>query len=166
MRSRPRGREEPHAPIRLLQATAFVSTLDRFAMPPMLVVIAHDLGVPLADVVRAAGIYFFAYGLSQPLWGAVSDRLGRVRTMRLTLLMAALCTLGSALSGSTAVLAVLRSPSLSVTASISSDLFTTCPLAGTAEALCPLGAHGRACTSITTTTRRPAVACVAGALAV
>lgn len=108
MRSRSRGREEPHAPIRLLQATAFVSTLDRFAMPPMLVVIAHDLGVPLADVVRAAGIYFFAYGLSQPLWGAVSDRLGRVRTMQLTLLGAGVATLASALSGSAVVLAVTR----------------------------------------------------------
>ena len=36
------------SPIRLLQLTSFVSTFDRFAMPPMLVVIAHDLGVPLA----------------------------------------------------------------------------------------------------------------------
>ena len=77
-------------------------------MPPMLVVMAHDLGVPLADVVRAAGAYFLAYGLCQPLWGAVSDRLGRVRTLRLTLLASALCTLASALSGSTAVLAVTR----------------------------------------------------------
>ena len=108
MRPSPRSREGTHAPIRLLQATAFVSTLDRFAMPPMLVVIAHDLGVPLADVVRAAGVYFFAYGLCQPLWGAVSDRLGRVRTMQLTLLGAALSTLASALSGSAAVLAVTR----------------------------------------------------------
>jgi predicted MFS family arabinose efflux permease len=88
--------------------TAFVSTLDRFAMPPMLVVIAHDLGVPLADVVRAAGAYFLAYGLSQPVWGMVSDRLGRVRTMRLTLLLAAVCTLASTLSGSTAVLGLAR----------------------------------------------------------
>jgi predicted MFS family arabinose efflux permease len=96
------------SPIRLLQATAFVSTLDRFAMPPMLVVIAHDLGVPLADIVLAAGAYFLIYGVSQPLWGAVSDRLGRVRTMRLTLLMAGLCTLASALSGSTVLLAITR----------------------------------------------------------
>ena len=50
MRSRSPGRDAVRSPIRLLQATAFVSTLDRFAMPPMLVVIAHDLGVPLADV--------------------------------------------------------------------------------------------------------------------
>ena len=110
MRSRSAGAvpERSRPPILLLQATGFVSTLDRFAMPPMLVVIAHDLGVPLADVVRAAGAYFLAYGLSQPVWGLVSDRLGRVRTMRLTLLLAGLATLGSALSGTAVVLAVTR----------------------------------------------------------
>ena len=84
----------PH--IRLLQLTSFVSTLDRFAMPPMLVAIATDLDVPLSEIVHAAGAYFLVYGLMQPVWGAVSDRLGRVRTMRLTLLLAGLCSIGSA----------------------------------------------------------------------
>ena len=96
------------SPIRLLQLTTFVSTLDRFAMPPMLVVIAHDLGVPLATIVQVAGIYFLVYGLSQPVWGAVSDRLGRVRTMRLTLLLAGVCTIASATSGSPLALALTR----------------------------------------------------------
>lgn len=95
-------------PIRLLQLTTFVSTLDRFAMPPMLVVIARDLGVPLATIVQVAGAYFLVYGLSQPLWGAVSDRLGRVRTLRITLLLAGVCTLGSALSGSALMLGFAR----------------------------------------------------------
>jgi predicted MFS family arabinose efflux permease len=95
-------------PIRLLQLTAFVSTLDRFAMPPMLVVIAHDLGVPLSDVVTAAGAYFLVYGLSQPVWGTVSDRLGRVRTMRLTLLLAGLFALSSALTWTPLLLGVAR----------------------------------------------------------
>jgi predicted MFS family arabinose efflux permease len=98
----------PTAPIALLQGTTFVSTLDRFAMPPMLVAIAHDLDAPLAGVVHAAGAYFLVYGLCQPLWGAVSDRLGRVRTMRLTLLAGGICTLLSAASGSVVVLAVAR----------------------------------------------------------
>jgi len=96
------------SPIRLLQLTTFVSTLDRFAMPPMLVVIAHDLGVGLSTVVQVAGIYFLVYGLSQPMWGTVSDRLGRVRTLRLTLLLAGLSSVGSALSGTPLVLAVTR----------------------------------------------------------
>ena len=43
------------APIRLLQRAAFVATFDRFAMPPMLVAIAHDIDAPLGSVVQAAG---------------------------------------------------------------------------------------------------------------
>ena len=96
------------SPIRLLQLTSFVSTFDRFAMPPMLVVIAHDLGVPLGEIVHAAGAYFLAYGLAQPVWGIVSDSLGRVRTMRLTLLVAGLMTIGSAFAVTPVVLGVAR----------------------------------------------------------
>lgn len=98
----------PASPIRLLQTTAFVSTLDRFAMPPLLVAIAADMGAPLSSVVQAAGVYFLVYGLSQPFWGVVSDRLGRVRTMRLTLLLAGVCTIASALTGSPAALGAAR----------------------------------------------------------
>lgn len=95
-------------PIRLLQLTAFVSTLDRFAMPPMLVAIATGLGVPLLQVVTAAGVYFLVYGLSQPVWGTVSDRLGRVRTMRLTLLLAGVLTLLSAMAWGPISLGIAR----------------------------------------------------------
>jgi predicted MFS family arabinose efflux permease len=102
----PRGRRL--SPIRLLQTTAFVATFDRFAMPPMLVAIAADLGVPLARIVQAAGVYFLAYGLMQPVWGIVSDSLGRVRTMRLTLLGAAVATVVSAGVGSPLALAAAR----------------------------------------------------------
>lgn len=94
MNTQPTG--SPH--IRLLQLTAFSSTVDRFAMPPMLVAIAASLGVPLSQIVTAAGAYFLAYGLCQPLWGSVSDHLGRVRTMRVTLLMAGGFSILSALS--------------------------------------------------------------------
>lgn len=95
-------------PRRLLRMTAMVSTLDRFAMPPMLVAIATDLDVPLGSVVHAAGAYFLAYGLMQPVWGAVSDRLGLVRTLRLGLLLAAVATSASALAGSVEVLGAAR----------------------------------------------------------
>jgi MFS family permease len=100
--------DEGPAPLRLLQSAAFVATFDRFAMPPMLVAIALDLGVPLGSVVRAAGAYFLVYGLSQPVWGAVSDRIGRVATMRLTLLLAGLCSIASAASGTVLLLAIVR----------------------------------------------------------
>jgi predicted MFS family arabinose efflux permease len=94
--------------LRRLQVTTFVSTLDRFAMPPMLVAMADDLDASLSEVVNAAGAYFLVYGLCQPVWGAVSDRLGRVRTMRLTLLLAGVFTLLSVGAWSALSLAVLR----------------------------------------------------------
>ncbi|MEV3869983.1 MFS transporter [Streptomyces sp. NPDC049906] len=94
--------------VRLLQCTTFVSTLDRFAMPPMLLVIAVELGAPLADVLRAAGAYFLAYGVMQPVWGAVSVRWGLVRTLRLTLLLAALSTAAAAFVTTPLALAVTR----------------------------------------------------------
>jgi MFS family permease len=95
-------------PARLLRLTAFVSTLDRFAMPPMLIAMARDLHAPLTRVVQAAGVYFLAYGLMQPVWGVVSDRLGLVRTMRVTLLAATLATTASAAAGSPLALAGTR----------------------------------------------------------
>lgn len=94
--------------IRLLQLTAVVSTLDRFAMPPMLVAIAVDLDAPLSAIVHAAGAYFLVYGLMQPVWGTVSDALGRVRTMRLTLFFAGLFTIGSAFAYDPLSLGLLR----------------------------------------------------------
>jgi MFS family permease len=94
--------------MRLLQTTAFVATFDRFAMPPMLVAIANDLDSPLADVVRAAGAYFLIYGLSQPVWGIVSDKFGRVATMRLTLLLAGACGIASAATSTPTLLGVAR----------------------------------------------------------
>ncbi|MGW4033800.1 MFS transporter [Streptomyces sp. NPDC004838] len=76
----------------LLRGTAFVSTFDRFAMPPILLAVAKAFDASLVSVVNAAGVYFLAYGLMQPVWGLVSDRLGLVRTMRLTLFLAAVTT--------------------------------------------------------------------------
>ncbi|MCH1866940.1 MFS transporter [Nocardioides sp. CFH 31398] len=92
----------------LLRATTAVSTFDRYVMPPMLVAIAADLGVPLSSVVLAVSAYFLAYGLCQPLWGFVSDRLGRVVTMRGTLLLAGVLTIASSASPDVLVLACLR----------------------------------------------------------
>ncbi len=96
------------SPLRMLQVTTLVSTLDRFAMPPMLVAIAVGLDVPLTQVVTAAGAYFLVYGLGQPLWGFASDRFGRVRVLRTSLVVAGVLSLASALSPTVLVLGILR----------------------------------------------------------
>jgi MFS family permease len=93
---------------RQLQVVAFVSTLDRFAMPPMLVAMAHDLGVPLSSIINAASVYFLAYGLMQPVWGMVSDRIGLVKTMRVALALAAVGTLAAAFCGTALSLGIAR----------------------------------------------------------
>lgn len=96
------------APIRLLQITALASTLDRFVMPPMLLAVAAGLHSPLGSVAAAAGAYYLAYGLMQPVWGMLSDRLGVVRTMRWSLALAGLATSLSAVAPGLAGLTVTR----------------------------------------------------------
>lgn len=64
---------------------AFTSSVDRFGVSPLLVLLALDLGVSLSVAVTVASVYFFAYGLSQPLWGMLSDRFGRLAIMRVAL---------------------------------------------------------------------------------
>ena len=105
------GPPEAHhltGPPRALSVATFVSSFDRFVISPMLVLIASGLGVPLATSVITASGYFLAYGLSQPLWGLLSDRFGRVRVMRATLLAAGAAGVVSALAPGLAVLAAAR----------------------------------------------------------
>ena len=102
------GGLDPEGRLRLMRAAAFLSTFDRFAVAPMLVTIAADLDVPLAQAAAAASAYFLLYGLMQPVWGMLSDRLGRVRTMRLTMVGVLVPGLLSALAPSLAVLVVAR----------------------------------------------------------
>ena len=92
-----------------VSAAAFVSSLDRFATAPMIVLIAADLQVSLTDTATfVAGGYFLAYGVCQPLWGLLSDRIGRGRTMVLTLVIAGIAGLISAFAPNLALLAVAR----------------------------------------------------------
>ncbi|WP_246075005.1 MFS transporter [Nonomuraea terrae] len=91
-----------------LAVASFVSAFDRFAVSPMLVLIAADLGVSLSASVAAASGYYLAYGLTQPLWGVLSDRFGRVRVMRFALYVAALAGAVSALMPALAALVVAR----------------------------------------------------------
>ncbi|NUL45291.1 MFS transporter [Cellulosimicrobium funkei] len=85
------------APLAIALAS-FTSSFDRFAVSPLLVFLAADLGASLAQSVAVAGVYFLAYGFTQPVWGMLSDRHGRLRVMRLALLGAALAGVGSALA--------------------------------------------------------------------
>ena len=95
-------------PLRLLRAAAFLSNFDRFTAAPMLLTIAADLRVSLAEVAAVASLYYLLYGLMQPVWGMLSDRLGRVRVMQLTLLAVVAPGLLSALAPNLLLLVVGR----------------------------------------------------------
>jgi len=67
--------------LRPLYGGAFIAYADRFAIPPLLVAISRELDEPLAAVTVVATGYFFFYAAMQPVYGLLSDRLGRVRVM-------------------------------------------------------------------------------------
>ncbi|MBP2368837.1 MFS transporter [Pseudonocardia parietis] len=94
--------------LRLLQLAALTSTCDRFAIAPLLVPIAMSFGAPLAAAAGAAGGYFLAYGLMQIVWGLLSDRIGRVRVMRVALVGAVLGGMASVLAPTLPILIVAR----------------------------------------------------------
>lgn len=94
--------------LRLLQHAAFTSSFDRLMIAPLLIVIAQDLRLPLATVTAAATVNLVAYGLMQMVWALVSDRFGRVRTMRVALALAGAAGVAAAFSTSFGWLLVAR----------------------------------------------------------
>ena len=94
--------------LRLLQLAAFFSSFDRFAVAPMLVTIAASLGASLSEVAATASLYYLLYGGMQPVWGMLSDRVGRVRVMRLTLFGATVAGVASAVAPNLGVLIAAR----------------------------------------------------------
>ncbi len=91
-----------------LLAGVFISTFARFLMPPMLLAMAGDFEVTLAVISIAASAYFFTYGLAQPVWGIISDRIGRVAVMRTALLLSALFDAVSAIPMPVELFIVIR----------------------------------------------------------
>ncbi|MDQ6710127.1 MAG: MFS transporter [Candidatus Dormibacteraeota bacterium] len=86
----------------------FTTTLDRFAMAPILVPIAKTLRTPVSAIVGTAAIYYLVYGLMQPVWGLLSDRFGRLTVMRIGLAGAAAAGVASTLVPDLASLLVAR----------------------------------------------------------
>ncbi|MBI1350605.1 MAG: MFS transporter [Actinomycetales bacterium] len=74
---------------RFLPFAVFVATFDRSVVAPMLVTMGQDFDVDLTTITISVSVYLLAYGLAQPIWGLISDRLGRIATLRLALVLAA-----------------------------------------------------------------------------
>ncbi len=61
----------------------------------MLLTMGQDFNVDLATITLSVSAYLLFYGLAQPVWGLISDRLGRISTLRLALILAAVMDLVS-----------------------------------------------------------------------
>ena len=70
---------------RFFVAATMVTSLDRSVIAPMMLGIAADYKTDLATIAAGTSAYLLAYGLTQPFWGMWSDRLGRIRTIQLSL---------------------------------------------------------------------------------
>jgi predicted MFS family arabinose efflux permease len=102
------GEKTGEGGLRILQAAVFTSNFDRFVIGPLLVSIAHSFGAPLSHAVAIASIYYLLFGVTQIVWGTLSNRIGRVRLMRLTLLGAGIAGILSAVVPSLRLLLVAR----------------------------------------------------------
>lgn len=71
-----RGSEWP------IQFAGFISFFDRFATPPMLLVLAARTGMTFTEVVTLFSVYLLFYAFGQPLWGLLSDHFGRLIVLR------------------------------------------------------------------------------------
>jgi len=85
----------PEKIVAFLPYAVFVATFDRAVVGPMLVGMAADFRVDLQTITLSASAYYLAYGLAQPIWGIVSDRIGRIATLRLALVLAGISDLVS-----------------------------------------------------------------------
>lgn len=100
--------DQKHRPPLWISVASFVSSFDRFVVSPILVLVATTFGVSVGQAVAIASGYYLAYGLSQPLWGALSDRFGRVRLMQGALVGAGIAGLVSAAAPNLVTLVVVR----------------------------------------------------------
>ena len=88
------------APLRsgVLIAAAFVSMMDRSITPPLVPVVADDLGTTLAVIGSAVTVYSLAYAALQLVWSALATRFSRIRLLAISTAIAGFADLGSALA--------------------------------------------------------------------
>jgi MFS family permease len=64
-----------------------ITSLDRSAIAPLLLGMSREFGTGIATIAAGSSFYFLSYGLSQPIWGRWSDRLGRIRVIQVSLVI-------------------------------------------------------------------------------
>jgi len=102
-------RARPHRIGRkVLRAMGFLSFYDRFATVPMILLIAQHEGVGFTAAAALVTIYALCYAVAQPVWGFLSDRIGRGRVVRVALLGVLVCSCATVASPTFPLLIVSR----------------------------------------------------------
>lgn len=95
-------------PLAYLRVAVFTSSFDRMSITPLLLLMARDFDVTLPAITTIVTAYLVAYGLMQVVWGLVSDRLGRLRTVSTAMAIAGVASLATVLAPTLGMLAVAR----------------------------------------------------------
>ena len=92
----------------ILILAAFVSMVDRSVMPPLVPVIADDMGVPVDAVGQSLTVYAVSYAAFQLFWSALAARYGRVRVLVVSTGLGGLANLATAFVQDPASYSVVR----------------------------------------------------------
>jgi len=84
----------------LLGFAGFISAADNWVVSPVLPAIAAGFGIPIAQVGMILTAYLIPYGIMQPVYGFISDRLGKGKVLRWIICGLAIGTVGCALASS------------------------------------------------------------------
>ncbi|MBO0680211.1 MFS transporter [Mycolicibacterium sp. S2-37] len=80
----------------ILILAAFVSMIDRSVMPPLVPVIADDLGTDLEAIGLSLTVYAVSYAAFQLFWSTLAARFGRVRILVVSTALGGLANLATA----------------------------------------------------------------------
>lgn len=92
----------------LLSLGFFIGNVDLRSSPPLLIPIAHALQMSVGAITVIATVYLLSFGAMLPVYGILSDRIGRVRVMRWGLIGVCVGDLLSAVAPNLGVLIVGR----------------------------------------------------------
>ncbi|GFM18291.1 MULTISPECIES: MFS transporter [Mycobacteriaceae] len=80
----------------ILVIAAFVSMIDRSVMPPLVPVIAADLGSPVDGIGLSLTVYAISYAALQLGWATLAARFGRVRILLASTVIGGIANLATA----------------------------------------------------------------------
>ena len=92
----------------ILLVAAFISIVDRSVMPPLVPVIATDLGSSVEAVGHSLTVYAVAYAAFQLVWSTLATRWGRIRVLTVSTAVSGVANVGSALAADPLTYSIAR----------------------------------------------------------